>query len=241
MQSAKYWVTMEDPVSLTHMRVLVVPNRRRQRIGLFVRAGFIEVRTPLRIREAVWRAFLLKHWQQLYVEQQHARERGVQPALPEFCWVQGQRLACQVFLGAEEERIEWSGNALHIHVANSERCEHVWQAWCLERCMTDLLVPIERVIIRGQTLGLVPKLLRFKKLRSSWGICHARGDIHLATALWSVPFKLVDFVVCHELCHLRHMNHGREFYGLLAQLAPDHVRLNRELRAFGHVLRSGLE
>jgi predicted metal-dependent hydrolase len=45
-----------------------------------------------------------------------------------------------------------------------------------------------------------------------------------------VPPQVLDYVVVHELCHLRHFNHGPEFWALVAEVLPNHKELRRALR-----------
>jgi predicted metal-dependent hydrolase len=58
-------------------------------------------------------------------------------------------------------------------------------------------------------------------MKRTWGNCSSRGVIKLNTHLIKAPFKVIDSVIAHELCHLREMNHGKAFYALLENLNPD--------------------
>ena len=66
---------------------------------------------------------------------------------------------------------------------------------------------------------------------SNWGSCSSLGNINLNLRLVELPSELQDYVMLHELCHLRYLNHGREFHALLASVCPGHRALARELRA----------
>ncbi len=57
-----------------------------------------------------------------------------------------------------------------------------------------------------------------------------RGNINLNINLVRLPHELRDYVFLHELCHLRHMNHGPEFHALLESLCPGHLQLRKELK-----------
>ena len=59
---------------------------------------------------------------------------------------------------------------------------------------------------------------------SNWGSCSARGNINLNLNLVRLPQLLRDHVILHELCHLRHPNHGREFHALLERLDADNLQ-----------------
>lgn len=59
---------------------------------------------------------------------------------------------------------------------------------------------------------------------SNWGSCSALGNINLNLNLVRLPQLLRDHVILHELCHLRHPNHGPEFHALLERLGSDNFR-----------------
>ena len=74
--------------------------------------------------------------------------------------------------------------------------------------------------------------VRIKHNVSNWGSCSRKGNINLNLNLMRVPEDLRDYVILHELCHLRHPNHGPEFHALLERLCPDHRSKEKELRKF---------
>lgn len=63
--------------------------------------------------------------------------------------------------------------------------------------------------------------LRIRRMRGRWGSCNGSGAILLNTELARAPTYCIDYVVTHELCHLRHPHHGPKFYQLLSRLMPD--------------------
>jgi predicted metal-dependent hydrolase len=64
-------------------------------------------------------------------------------------------------------------------------------------------------------------LLRIRRMKRRWGSCKSTNGILLNTLLVYAPARCIDYVIMHELCHLRHHNHGSKFYRLLGQLMPD--------------------
>ena len=69
--------------------------------------------------------------------------------------------------------------------------------------------------------------LAVKNNRSNWGSCSSKGNINLNLRLMQVPEHLRDYVILHELCHLRHHDHGPAFHALLEQLCTDCFGLQR--------------
>ena len=69
-----------------------------------------------------------------------------------------------------------------------------------------------------------------KSQRTRWASCSGRGNVSLNLKLLFVPAPLVRYVFIHELCHLVHPNHSRDFWGLVASHEPDYRKPDRELR-----------
>ncbi|MBO4757142.1 MAG: M48 family metallopeptidase [Bacteroidales bacterium] len=80
--------------------------------------------------------------------------------------------------------------------------------------------------------GFTYNNVRIKHNVSNWGSCSELGNINLNLNLMRVPEHLRDYVMLHELCHLRYMNHGPEFHALLEEVCPDHRALARELKGY---------
>lgn len=74
--------------------------------------------------------------------------------------------------------------------------------------------------------------IALKDNKSNWGSCSAKGNINLNIRLHLLPPHLRDYVILHELCHLRHLNHGPEFHRLLESVCPMHLTLKKELNRF---------
>jgi len=83
--------------------------------------------------------------------------------------------------------------------------------------------------------GFTYQRVTIKNNISNWGSCSAKGNINLNLRLVTLPQSLQDYVMLHELCHLREMNHGPRFHALLESLCPGHRTLEKELRQ--HKLR----
>jgi predicted metal-dependent hydrolase len=76
-----------------------------------------------------------------------------------------------------------------------------------------------------------PKIY-IRKMQSSWGSCSAKGTISLNIKLVQVPTEFIDYVIVHELCHLKYLHHEPEFYKLLSRMMPDWERKKERLDRF---------
>ncbi len=87
------------------------------------------------------------------------------------------------------------------------------------------------VVAWAARLGMEPGRVQFREMYRKWGSCSSRGNITLNTALCSVPRPLAEYVVLHELVHLRVFNHGREFKALMTTHMPDWLERDLALDA----------
>ncbi len=88
----------------------------------------------------------------------------------------------------------------------------------------------EAVAAWADRLELLPSKVVVGERKSRWGSCSATGTISLCYRLVMAPRWIIDAVVVHELCHLRHLNHGRQFYALLERCCPRHSEARQWLR-----------
>lgn len=77
-----------------------------------------------------------------------------------------------------------------------------------------------------------PSEIVVKSLKSRWGSCSSKGKITLNAELIKLDERFADYVIIHELCHLKYHNHGKDYYRLLEELVPDYKSIRKELRKF---------
>lgn len=94
----------------------------------------------------------------------------------------------------------------------------------------------ERVAHWSGRMELKPGRLRVKGMSSLWGSCSPKGDMCLNEGLSKAPIEVLDYVVVHELAHLKWRGHGRRFWDLVERFCPEHRRHRRWLRKNGQEL-----
>lgn len=74
------------------------------------------------------------------------------------------------------------------------------------------------------------KKIFIKNLKSRWGSCSEKGNLNFNYKLLFLPQDIADYVVVHELCHLKEFNHSPKFWALVAQTIPDYNARRSVLR-----------
>jgi predicted metal-dependent hydrolase len=111
-----------------------------------------------------------------------------------------------------------------------EQVPRLLDAWYRRQAKTVLAERLAHCREAMAGLRLPPSGLRLRQMRSRWGSCSSRGDVTLNIDLVRYPLRLIDYVVVHELCHLREFHHGPAFYRLMDAVMPDWADRKRELR-----------
>lgn len=115
-----------------------------------------------------------------------------------------------------------------LHVRDDASMERCYNAFYLERSKALLPLHVKQL---SEAIGLSAQTLRFRKMKRQWGNCNSKGVITLNTHLMKLSQKQRAYVIAHELCHLKHMNHSRDFYQLLYTFMPDAKEIEKELKS----------
>jgi len=124
---------------------------------------------------------------------------------------------------------ELDGNVLELSGAVEERafCIAVIERWLNRRAKMRMSPQLVRL---ASEHGFVITGVTVRKQRSRWGSCSSRGNISLNLKLLFLPPVLVHYIMIHELCHTRHMNHSSRYWETVARYDPDWKEHDRQMR-----------
>lgn len=88
------------------------------------------------------------------------------------------------------------------------------------------------ILLRYRNYDFNPSSFSVRKMKSRWGSCTSKGRIAISYDLIKLDRTYAEYVMVHELCHLKHHNHGADFYSLLSEIYPDWKKVRTELRKF---------
>ena len=91
---------------------------------------------------------------------------------------------------------------------------------------------MKKVLKEHEEQMFKPTGLVVRSMKRRWGSCSGKGKITLSTELIKLSDLYIEYVITHELCHLRHHNHGSQYYKLLSELFPGWKMVRKELRKY---------
>ncbi|MCK9513587.1 MAG: M48 family metallopeptidase [Pigmentiphaga sp.] len=216
---------------------------RRRTIGLSVGESGLRVTAPTWVGGAEIerllherRDWILRHLQNWKERREHWHQHGTR-------WENGGRLpylgatiemrtsgnAPTHFAGALDQPAE--GDVLWLALpadASAERIRDSVQAWLRQRAQAVLGDRLQAALART---GLSIAGWRLSSAATRWGSCSSSGRIRLNWRLVHFAPHLIDYVIIHELAHLREMNHGPGFWAQVETLMPDYRSAREALRA----------
>jgi predicted metal-dependent hydrolase len=74
--------------------------------------------------------------------------------------------------------------------------------------------------------------INIKNQKTRWGSCSRKGNLNFNYKIVLLPDKMVDYIIVHELCHLKEFNHSRKFWALISRVMSDYLEIRRELKDY---------
>lgn len=209
---------------------------RRKTLSLIVEAdGTLTVRAPLRMKEAdIWRFIAAK---ETWVKRKQAQVRQDAPAPRRY--VDGETF---LYLGQEvplrlipdEKPALVMDKVFKLTKSAQPQAQAYFEKWYKKQARKVLS---ERVDFFVRQHGFKAEKVRISSARTRWGSCSAKGTLSFTWRLVMAPPDVIDYVVVHELCHLREMNHSQAFWAQVAAILPDYKRRRDWLKRQGKKLQ----
>lgn len=217
----------------------VLVRSRRRSIGLEVRPdATLVVRAPT--RTPLWFVESLLREKAGWIEEKLSKARSHVSLLPRHDFLTGERfpylgrdwpLAVVAFQKTPLTFDDKAGFSLDI--AAFDRGEVIFEQWYRDQARKLLA---ERVQHFAPLVGVSLPRLRITGAERRWGSCSTTGTVSFTWRLIMAPMDVIDYVVVHELAHLREMNHSVRFWALVVSVLPDYEERRRWLKEYGATL-----
>jgi len=140
----------------------------------------------------------------------------------------GDLLPAKMYLTPDqEEGVVFDGNTFHVYLQQASTDPSLLVTQWLRQKAEEVLK--EKTKNWAEKIGVTYNNVVIKDQRTLWASCSGKQNINYSYRILKMPSAVQDYLVVHELCHLVHMNHGEEYWQLVAQFCPDHKHHRRWL------------
>ncbi|MBO5478319.1 MAG: M48 family metallopeptidase [Clostridia bacterium] len=122
-----------------------------------------------------------------------------------------------------KEKQKWIEKNLQNSIKKQEREEK----YTIEEFTSIVEQNVKELII---LTGLKPNRVRIKQIKYAWGSCSSSKNITINRKLICYSQNAIRYVILHELCHLKYMNHSKDFWNLVATYMPNYKEAKKELK-----------
>ena len=84
----------------------------------------------------------------------------------------------------------------------------------------------------SKKMNLIPTSLKYRKNKRTWGSCNYKNGLNFNILLMKFPIELMEYVVIHELAHIKHKNHSKKFWDLVEEFCPDYKQREKIFKNF---------
>lgn len=217
-----------------------VVRSRRKTLSLQVRQGQVLVRAPYCVDERFINTFIQK--KSVWLKSKIAQQSQVANLCCDF--TQGSKLFLFGKLVTLNITFAKQANTILIEEVNSQQTLKVVLAERNQKKLSDntlLAAAVKKQIEKyfkkhaediipqkvaeySLLTSLTPININIRQYRARWGSCNSRGELSFNYLLMMLPLHVIDYVIVHELCHLQHLNHSKEFWQLVAKFFPDYIK-----------------
>lgn len=130
------------------------------------------------------------------------------------------------------QRVRLQGRYLWVHSldkSDRDRTKRLVERWYRSRATHVFETRLDRWEEALRRYGVARPAIRIRRMKRRWGSCSPSGAVLLNTNLVKAPVHCIDYVIVHELCHLKHPNHSPAFFTMMSRLIPDWKRRKERL------------
>ena len=213
----------------------LIRKRSNRHCYMYIKNGSLEIRSPAKMGIADIERFIRhkERWISRHIEK--SKKRQIDPK-EHFLYI-GVKYPVSIVAqrDASVREMEFDGKTAIFRLSVTQEADIRKEIENLTESYYKTNAPnviLPRVRYWSEKMGLTPSKVSFRKARSRWGSCSTKNTISLNTRLLCLPQHLSDYIIVHELAHIIHKNHSREFWRCVERYIPDTKAYRLELREY---------
>lgn len=213
----------------------LLERRPRRTVGMRIGSEGLLVRAPRRISHAQIEQLLLSKLDWIIAKlkaQQEVAAHAIRWRDGATLLLLGNELRLNIRHDARSRAIEHQPGLLHVALPEPTDEAAVARKVLLWYRKQALLDFSRRLELFSARLGVALPKLFLSNARGRWGSCNSKAEVRLNWRLLQAPPHIINYVICHELAHLKEMNHSRKFWAVVESLCPEYKKAEQELKAW---------
>jgi len=209
----------------------IIQTKRKKTLQIFVEKDRVEVRAPQSKTISEIRQLLKNRISWIFNSQLKLKERktDVVSSKDSLLYL-GKNISYTVNILQKTDKFILKKNSFQIYVKSKsiteKKIKKMYHDWLLQKYTPYVKKKINHFV---EILHVKPKEFQIRDLKSKWGSATVSGHIHLNLHLLKTPKKMIDYVILHELAHLKIKGHRHEFWAYLEKFMPDYEKRKKWL------------
>jgi len=209
------------------MKILITRTKRKKTISILIKDGNVEVKAPFNLMQKEIDSFILK--KEKWIKNKILFQKSIK------------KLPKKKFINGEVFKLLGKDLILKININNTKKTYIKNDYICLDlknntknnkekikkelelffRSFSERILK-EKTLIESKKMNLKVKEIKVRSYKNRWGSCSSNGNISYNWKLIMAPERIINYVIIHELCHLIHFNHSRDYWREVRKKLPNY-------------------
>mgnify|MGYP001331444607 FL=1 len=209
------------------MKILITRTKRKKTISILIKDGNVEVKAPFNLMQKEIDSFILK--KEKWIKNKILFQKSIK------------KLPKKKFINGEVFKLLGKDLILKININNTKKTYIKNDYICLDlknntknnkekikkelelffRSFSERILK-EKTLIESKKMNLKVKEIKVRSYKNRWGSCSSNGNISYNWKLIMAPERIINYVIIHELCHLIHYNHSRDYWREVSKKLPNY-------------------
>lgn len=208
---------------------------KRNTVGLKISATGLVIHAPKRISHTQLESLLLPkiNWIRKKLAAQQANKiEAIQWQNGEHLLLLGNDILLEIRQDIRNKALTFEMGVLTLaqtNINDAGMAQRKVIQWYQKQAILDFS---RRLEILSAKLGVPTPQLFLSNAKSRWGSCNSRKEVRLNWRLMLAPPHIINYVICHELAHIKEMNHSSKFWAVVGSIYPDYMQAEKDLKVW---------